>query len=184
MLTDGTRPLGLQEAKVNLINLHVCNSTHWYAGAIHSHNLCAGYAQGRIDTCQVGACSESSTAALAAREGAGHNHPSSPWHGLALASSPWHELALASRPPTTPSPSLPGLPSPSPAAVPCPVPPLSPGTWHGAHKAQPLLLAAHSSTSQPWNLCATHPAPASRDGQKPNLPDPSPLPDTVLNCST
>ncbi|XP_064007895.1 acrosin-like [Pogoniulus pusillus] len=49
---SGTTPLGLQEAKVHLIDLHLCNSTHWYAGAVHSHNLCAGYPQGRIDTCQ------------------------------------------------------------------------------------------------------------------------------------
>ncbi|OXB75011.1 UNVERIFIED_CONTAM: hypothetical protein H355_001418 [Colinus virginianus] len=43
----------LQEARVRLIDLRLCNSTHWYAGAIHSHNVCAGYPQGGIDTCQV-----------------------------------------------------------------------------------------------------------------------------------
>ncbi|OXB51104.1 hypothetical protein ASZ78_002639 [Callipepla squamata] len=45
----------LQEARVRLIDLRLCNSTYWYAGAIHSHNVCAGYPQGGIDTCQVGA---------------------------------------------------------------------------------------------------------------------------------
>ncbi|NXO28424.1 ACRO protein, partial [Cisticola juncidis] len=48
----------LQEAKVQLIDLQLCNSTGWYAGEIHPYNLCAGYPQGTIDTCQVGACHE------------------------------------------------------------------------------------------------------------------------------
>ncbi|POI27357.1 hypothetical protein CIB84_008893 [Bambusicola thoracicus] len=42
----------LQEAKVHLIDLNLCNSSHWYAGAVHTHNMCAGYPQGGIDTCQ------------------------------------------------------------------------------------------------------------------------------------
>ncbi|NWR12318.1 ACRO protein, partial [Paradoxornis webbianus] len=41
----------LQEAKVQLIDLQLCNSSGWYAGEIHTHNLCAGYPQGKIDTC-------------------------------------------------------------------------------------------------------------------------------------
>uniref|UniRef100_A0A8C9FM59 Acrosin n=1 Tax=Pavo cristatus TaxID=9049 RepID=A0A8C9FM59_PAVCR len=42
----------LQEAKVHLLNLNLCNSSHWYAGVLHTHNVCAGYPQGGIDTCQ------------------------------------------------------------------------------------------------------------------------------------
>ncbi|XP_037988102.1 acrosin-like [Motacilla alba alba] len=42
----------LQQAKVQLIDVQLCNSSDWYAGDIHTHNLCAGYPQGLIDTCQ------------------------------------------------------------------------------------------------------------------------------------
>ncbi|XP_064903745.1 acrosin [Columba livia] len=42
----------LQEAQVQLIDVQLCNSTMWYRGAVHPHNLCAGYPQGGIDTCQ------------------------------------------------------------------------------------------------------------------------------------
>ncbi|XP_063247848.1 acrosin-like [Prinia subflava] len=42
----------LQEAKVQFIDLQLCNSSSWYAGEIHPYNICAGYPQGTIDTCQ------------------------------------------------------------------------------------------------------------------------------------
>lgn len=43
----------LQEAHVDLIDLDLCNSTRWYNGRIRSTNVCAGYPEGKIDTCQV-----------------------------------------------------------------------------------------------------------------------------------
>ncbi|NXK96495.1 ACRO protein, partial [Formicarius rufipectus] len=42
----------LQEAKVRLINIKLCNSSQWHAGLIHNHNLCAGYPEGKVSTCQ------------------------------------------------------------------------------------------------------------------------------------
>ncbi|NXY57131.1 ACRO protein, partial [Callaeas wilsoni] len=36
----------LQEAKVHLMDTELCNSSPWYAGAVHPDNLCAGYPQG------------------------------------------------------------------------------------------------------------------------------------------
>ncbi|XP_012504206.1 PREDICTED: acrosin [Propithecus coquereli] len=42
----------LQEARVDLIDLDLCNSTQWYNGRIQPSNVCAGYPEGKIDTCQ------------------------------------------------------------------------------------------------------------------------------------
>ncbi|XP_053810973.1 LOW QUALITY PROTEIN: acrosin-like [Vidua chalybeata] len=43
---------GSPEAKVHLMDMELCNSSRWYAGAIHPRNLCAGYPHGSIVTCQ------------------------------------------------------------------------------------------------------------------------------------
>ncbi|NWV70257.1 ACRO protein, partial [Malurus elegans] len=42
----------LHEARVRLLDTHLINSSRGYAGAIHPHNLCAGYPRGGMDTCQ------------------------------------------------------------------------------------------------------------------------------------
>ncbi|KFO98832.1 Acrosin, partial [Calypte anna] len=45
----------LQEARVEMMDVKVCNSSGWYLWEVHPYNLCAGYERGAIDTCQVGA---------------------------------------------------------------------------------------------------------------------------------
>ncbi|NXH57207.1 ACRO protein, partial [Rhabdornis inornatus] len=53
--TPGSAPsprLVLQEAKVRLMDVQLCNSSRWYGGAVHPQDLCAGYPRGGIDTCQ------------------------------------------------------------------------------------------------------------------------------------
>ncbi|XP_041282858.1 LOW QUALITY PROTEIN: acrosin-like [Onychostruthus taczanowskii] len=42
----------LQEAKVHLIDVRLCNSSLWSTEAIHTQYLCAGYSVGGIDPCQ------------------------------------------------------------------------------------------------------------------------------------
>uniref|UniRef100_I3MTU4 Peptidase S1 domain-containing protein n=1 Tax=Ictidomys tridecemlineatus TaxID=43179 RepID=I3MTU4_ICTTR len=46
----------LMEARVDLIDLDLCNSTQWYNGRVTSSNVCAGYPEGKIDTCQSDLC--------------------------------------------------------------------------------------------------------------------------------
>ncbi|NWV76376.1 ACRO protein, partial [Dasyornis broadbenti] len=53
--TPDTAPsprLVLQEAKVRLMDVQLCNSSRWYGGAVQPQDLCAGYPRGGIDTCQ------------------------------------------------------------------------------------------------------------------------------------
>ncbi|XP_009074113.1 PREDICTED: acrosin-like, partial [Acanthisitta chloris] len=45
--------LVLQEAKVRLIDVQLCNSSRRYAGAVNPHSLCAEYPRGGANTCQA-----------------------------------------------------------------------------------------------------------------------------------
>ncbi|NXL87754.1 ACRO protein, partial [Alectura lathami] len=42
----------LQEAKVQLIDLSICNSTWWNRGSVYPYDLCAGNSRGGSSTCQ------------------------------------------------------------------------------------------------------------------------------------
>ena len=43
----------LQQVRLPLIDLSVCNQTAWYDGEIDDSMVCAGYEHGGRDTCQV-----------------------------------------------------------------------------------------------------------------------------------
>ncbi|XP_078545055.1 transmembrane protease serine 12-like [Lissotriton helveticus] len=48
----GTSAVLLQEAQVDILSTSLCNKPGWYDGAISSNMICAGYADGGIDSCQ------------------------------------------------------------------------------------------------------------------------------------
>jgi len=60
----GRGPDELNQVMLPIIDRDVCNQPNWYDGAIDDSMVCAGYAQGGRDTCQVRAgstpCSVSS----------------------------------------------------------------------------------------------------------------------------
>ncbi|KAK2517199.1 Acr, partial [Columba guinea] len=106
----------LQEAQVHLIDLQLCNSTWWYGGAIHSHNVCAGYPQGGIDTCQVGArCECPSGAGSPGTAAPALPAPALPGTAPPSASSARHSTSQRQLCPAQhlPAPALPGTAPPS-----------------------------------------------------------------------
>ena len=51
---EGEMPDKLQQVRLPLIELSVCNRTEWYGeGHVDDSMLCAGYEHGGKDTCQV-----------------------------------------------------------------------------------------------------------------------------------
>ncbi|XP_074746698.1 acrosin-like [Strix uralensis] len=159
----------LQEAKVHLIDLNVCNSRGWYRGAVHPHNLCAGYPQGGIDTCQVGVCDKAAPSGTGSPGTAAQTQPAWALPGQ-LPSHRWVPTAGGAH---LPFPSCSSFPRAS----------LAPEAWDSVQKAHPALLAAPRSSSQPWNIPL---APSQhRCAEMSASPTPRahhPLPDKVLSA--
>ena len=49
---NGTKPEALNEAQVKLVPTWVCNVVRSYNGTIHGRALCAGFNEGKVDSCQ------------------------------------------------------------------------------------------------------------------------------------
>jgi len=49
----GDMPEVLQQVMVPIIDRDTCNQAEWYDGRVDDSMICAGYAEGGKDTCQV-----------------------------------------------------------------------------------------------------------------------------------
>ncbi|XP_070264966.1 acrosin [Myotis yumanensis] len=174
----------LQEARVDILDLNLCNSTRWYRGRIRSTNVCAGYPEGNIDTCQgdsggplmcrgpedayvvVGITSWGVGCARAKRPGI----YTSTWPYLTWIASKIGIQALQMAQPAqqgTPAP-------PSTATNPTQVPSANP-PWYFQHFPQPLPLRPPASRPRPPAAPSPRP-PAPPSPQPPSPPPPPPTP--------
>ncbi|XP_077025429.1 LOW QUALITY PROTEIN: acrosin [Tamandua tetradactyla] len=177
---QGSQPASLlQEARVVLIDLDLCNSTEWYNGRISTTNVCAGYPEGKIDTCQgdsggplmckdnvenvymvVGITSWGVGCARAKRPGV----YTSTWHYLDWIASKIGSSALHTAQPTTTAPTTtrPHPPRPTPARLPSTRP------WYYQHPPGP----------PPQPRPPPPPPPRPPPPPPPPLPPPPPPPPT------
>uniref|UniRef100_A0A8C9C010 Acrosin n=1 Tax=Phocoena sinus TaxID=42100 RepID=A0A8C9C010_PHOSS len=172
----------LQEARVDIIDLNLCNSTGWYNGRIRSTNVCAGYPEGKIDTCQgdsggplmcresvensyvvVGITSWGVGCARAKRPGVYTSTWSYlNWIASKIGSNALHRIQL----PTPPPPSTPAPPTKPASTQPSIRPP-----WYFQHPPRPPPSQSPAAVARPQPAAPPPPAP-----QPPPPPQPPPRP--------
>ncbi|XP_007453931.1 PREDICTED: acrosin [Lipotes vexillifer] len=168
----------LQEARVDIIDLDLCNSTSWYNGRIRSTNVCAGYPEGQIDTCQgdsggplmcresvensyvvVGITSWGVGCARAKRPGVYTSTWSYlNWIASKIGSNALHMIQL----PTPPPP-----PTPAPPAKPASTQPSIRPPWYFQHPPRPPPSQSPAAVARPHPAAPLPPPPPPPPSTKP-----------------